>query len=87
MKTILRLLLCAAIALMPLAASAADDIATLRAQAEAGDAEAQCNLGLCYYTGNGVAKDCAEAVKWFRKAAIQGNQTAIANLKRLGITD
>ncbi len=36
MKTILRIILFAAIALMPLAASADDDIATLRSQAEAG---------------------------------------------------
>ena len=41
--------------------------------AEQGDAAAQYNLGLRYIDGRGVAKDAAEAAKWFRKAADQGN--------------
>lgn len=41
--------------------------------AEQGDAAAQYNLGLRYVDGRGVAKDNAEAAKWFRKAADQGN--------------
>ena len=41
--------------------------------AEKGDASAQYNLGLRYVDGRGVAKDSAEAAKWFRKAADQGN--------------
>lgn len=41
--------------------------------AEQGDASAQYNLGLRYVDGRGVAKDSAEAAKWFRKAADQGN--------------
>jgi len=44
-----------------------------KAKAEKGDAQAQCNLGLCYEEGAGVAKDAAEAVKWYRKAADQGH--------------
>ena len=43
-----------------------------RKAAEQGDVEAQHNLGLMYYNGEGVAEDNAEAVKWFRKAAEQG---------------
>ncbi|HEX3716502.1 MAG TPA: trypsin-like peptidase domain-containing protein [Verrucomicrobiae bacterium] len=43
----------------------------IRANAEKGDALAQCYLGWCYYTGQGVAKDDVEAVKWNRKAAEQ----------------
>ena len=35
-------------------------------------AEAQCDLGGCYYDGYGVEKDLSEAVKWYRKAADQG---------------
>ena len=31
----------------------------------------QYNLGVCYYKGEGVAKDQVEAVKWYRKAAEQ----------------
>ena len=29
-------------------------------------------MGCCYEAGQGVAKDYAEAVKWYRKAAEQG---------------
>ena len=34
---------------------------------------AQSNLGLMYMEGFGVTQDFTEAVKWFRKAADQGN--------------
>jgi TPR repeat protein len=44
-------------------------LAELRAKAEKGDAMAQCDLGIRYDKGEGVTKDAAEAVKWFRKAA------------------
>ncbi len=37
-----------------------------------GLAWAQCNLGGCYYKGNGITKDVKEAVKWWRLAAKQG---------------
>ena len=47
-----------------------------RKAAERGDAEAQYWLGRCYYFGEGVAWDRAEAVKWFRKAAEQGDASA-----------
>jgi TPR repeat protein len=40
-----------------------------KVRAERGDANAQYNLGVCYAQGDGVAKDEAEAVKWWRKAA------------------
>jgi len=36
-----------------------------KANAEKGDADAQCILGLMYATGQGVRKDEAEAVRWF----------------------
>jgi len=39
--------------------------------AEQDDAVAQYNTGFSYYLGQGVPKDYAEAVKWFRKAAAQ----------------
>jgi hypothetical protein len=41
---------------------------------------AQYNLGNCYYVGQGVAQDQAEAVNWFRKAADQGIALAQNNL-------
>jgi uncharacterized protein len=51
-----------------------------RTKAEQGDAEAQCNLGVCYDNGDGVPEDDAEAVKWYRKAADQGYALAQYNL-------
>ena len=41
---------------------------------------AQNSLGYMYDKGNGVKQDCAEAVKWFRRAAEQGYAKAQANL-------
>ncbi len=44
----------------------------IKAKAEKGDAQSQCALGEVFCLGVlGVAKDDAEAVKWFRKAAEQ----------------
>jgi TPR repeat protein len=48
-----------------------EEIAELKQRAGAGDARAQVQVGLAYLTGDGVAGDDAEAVKWFRKAADQ----------------
>ena len=36
-----------------------------------------------YENGKGVVKDVTEAVKWYRKAAKQGNEFAKDNLRRL----
>ena len=44
-------------------------LAELRGRAEKGEADAQRYLGTMYRTGEGVAKDEVEAVKWYRKAA------------------
>lgn len=44
--------------------------------ANAGDAEAQYSLGILNYYGEGVKKDGAEGVKWFRLAADQGHPAA-----------
>jgi len=49
-------------------------------KAEKGDANAQLELGLMYYEGEGVPKDSAEAVTWYRKAADQGLGEAQNNL-------
>ena len=48
--------------------------------AEAGMPEAQSNLGLMYYNGQGVPQDYAVAVRWFRAAAEQGLADAQNNL-------
>ena len=50
----------------------AQELVDLRALAEAGDTEAQYNLGLMYVNGRGVAQDDVEAVAWYRRAAEQG---------------
>ena len=57
-----------------------DDADKYRQAAEQGDAEAQFKLGLCYYKGEGVPQNYAEAVKWYRKAAGQGYAQAQYNL-------
>ena len=54
----------------------AQELADLRARAEAGEAQAQFALGLMYGTGEGVPQDAAEAVRWYRLAAEQGNAAA-----------
>jgi TPR repeat protein len=55
--------------------------ASLRDKAEAGDAAAQCQLGLSYSDGvNGLPKSDSEAVRWLTKAAEQNNALAEFNL-------
>jgi hypothetical protein len=56
-------------------------LADLRIKAEGGDAKSQYELGVTFDFGKlGVAKDYAEAVKWFRKAAEQNYSAAQENL-------
>ena len=52
------------------------EIADLKEVAYAGDVNAQVHLGVIYLTGDGVAKDDVEAVKWLRKAADQDSPLA-----------
>ena len=59
----------------------------LRPLAEQGDAEAQYHLGTRYFTGAGVPKDYAEALKWFRLSADQENargQGALGSMYYMG---
>jgi len=49
-------------------------IAVLERQANAGDSPSQALLGYKYATGEGVPKDEARAVAWFRRAAAQGDR-------------
>ena len=55
-------------------------ITSLRTKAEQGDASCQSALGFLYIHGVGIAKDCTEAAKWFRKAAEQNLAEGQANL-------
>jgi hypothetical protein len=52
------------------------ELAELRVDAQAGDADAQCNLGVFYAAGWGIPQDHVEAVSWYRKAAEQGHADA-----------
>jgi len=54
--------------------------AELVKKAEAGDAVAQFDLGLCYSEGLVVAKDKKEAFKWITKSAEQGYSFAQSDL-------
>ena len=51
--------------------------------AEEGQVMAQFHLGRMYLDGKGVPKDLEEAVKWFRKAADQGDALALWALENL----
>lgn len=48
--------------------------------AEAGNPDAQVNIGVLYANGEGVVQSYAEALKWYRKAADQGDVFALNNL-------
>jgi TPR repeat protein len=54
-----------------------------KARALKGDANAQAALGFRYELGIDVPADSAEAARWYRKAAQQGNFRAQTNLERL----
>ncbi len=63
----MRGIICALASAVALAGSAfaqAPDIAKIKADAEAGKAEAQGQLGEAYLFGDGIQKDEAAAVKW-----------------------
>ena len=52
------------------------DIKTLIAKAEKGDAKAQYDLGICYYNGKGVEQSKTQAIFWFKKACKNGDNVA-----------
>ena len=51
-----------------------------RPRATQGVAFAQVNVGIMYYSGQGVPQDYGEAAKWYRLAAEQGDAIAQGNL-------
>ena len=57
-----------------------EQITELRKTATQGNADAQCNLGLMYYNGEGVPQNKAEAIRWYRLSAKQGLVQAQNNL-------
>jgi TPR repeat protein len=52
--------------------ASAQNVTAVRTLAEQGDAEAQFALGTMYRDGQGVARDYAEALRWWRSAAELG---------------
>jgi hypothetical protein len=50
------------------------------AGAARGEAEALCNLGVCYYGGNGVPQSYERAAELWQQAAAQGDADAQYNL-------
>ena len=83
-RLIFTLLFASSVAVVQLAAqrTKADQkpIEEVTANAQAGDAESEVELGLRYDKGEGVVKDHAEAAKWYRKAAEQNDADAQYNL-------
>jgi len=63
-----------------LAEEATESLKETYQKAEAGDADAQFNLGLMYDIGEGVPQDYKEAIKWYSRAAEQGSDRAQHNL-------
>lgn len=55
-------------------------IEELRERAESGNAEAQYELGLAYFIGDGVQRNDSEGIKWYQKSAEQGHPNAQFNL-------
>ena len=73
------LLLSAAVMILAVRLTVASELVdSLKAIAEQGDATAQFNLGLMYDTGEGVPENDAEAVRWYRMAAEQGDANGAA---------
>ncbi len=57
-----------------------EQVAALQAKADAGDSEAQYEMGWRQAIGMGLDLDDAEALRWLRLAAEQGHQLAQNNL-------
>lgn len=63
-----------------LTASCSKSESSLTTKAIQRDATAQNELGLRYYTGQGIEQNYEEAAKWYKKAARQGFVEAQADL-------
>jgi len=63
----------------PATANNLDEISSLKADAEKGDASSQAELAAFYRSGVGVPYDPVEAYKWYSLAAAQGSPLALRN--------
>jgi hypothetical protein len=52
------------------------ELERMRIRADGGNVQAQLQLGRAYFLGDGVPKDEAEGLRWFRKAAEKGEAQA-----------
>ncbi|MBO4663702.1 MAG: sel1 repeat family protein [Bacteroidaceae bacterium] len=52
----------------------------IKKAAEEGQRDCQCNLGYCFFYGQGVEEDKVIANQWYEKSAKQGNVNAQFNL-------
>jgi len=57
-----------------------DELSELKAEAEAGNVEAQHYIGKIYLEGEGVIQDYRKAFYWYQKAAGQDNALAQSSL-------
>ncbi len=57
-----------------------------RQSAEQGYALAQCIIGFAYDGDPATDEDKTEAIKWWRKAAAQGDEDARMKLDELGVS-
>jgi cell division septation protein DedD len=80
MKAVALALLVAVGTLAITAVSAAPDIQSLQAKAQAGDPEAEYQLGEAYRSGRGVAPDPETAIMWYRRATLAGHIRASEEL-------
>ena len=56
------------------------EIERLRRRAEAGDPDAQYEMGCLFYEGRGgVRRDYSEAFRWYMKAAAQGHNSGLCD--------
>ncbi len=80
MKAVALALLVAVGTLAITAVSAAPDVQGLQAKAQAGDAEAEFQLGEAYRAGRGVTPDPEAAIMWYRRATVAGHIRASEEL-------
>lgn len=64
----------------PKAKAKKDSVAIVKEKAEKGDAVAQNQLGVWYYTGKNVKQDYKMALDWWAKSAKQNNPDGIGNM-------
>ena len=74
------LLAAAGVAMTAPVTGAPSDITALQAKAQAGDAEAQFQMGEAYRAGKGVTADPEDAIMWYRRATASGHIRASEEL-------